>query len=134
MHTLPSSISERKAKSKIFAHNFSFLSDNFSLWGLKQRKTAPNALGKWWMYRAEQLCGRACLFSLLNSYQILEKLFERGEKLSEKCQFCPPFDEIQTSAKNLRRNPSFARYTSAELNIYLLYQWSLVHSGRPGMV
>jgi hypothetical protein len=45
----------------------------------------------WLCYRAEKLCGRACLFSLLNSYQILEKLFERGEKLSDKCQAARPF-------------------------------------------
>jgi len=38
MHSLPSSISERKAKSKIFSHNFSFLSDNFSLWTKTEEK------------------------------------------------------------------------------------------------
>src|SRR5437879_13555367 len=33
MQILPSSIPVCLAKSKFFSHNFSFLSDNFSLWG-----------------------------------------------------------------------------------------------------
>ena len=47
-------------------------------------KTAPNSLGKRWIHRAENLCGGAYLFSLLNSYCTSEKLSERGEKLSDK--------------------------------------------------
>ena len=38
MHSLPLSISVCLAKSKIFSRNFSFLSDNFSLWTKTEAK------------------------------------------------------------------------------------------------
>jgi hypothetical protein len=86
MHTLPSSIPERFAASKVFHITFRFYQVTFPYGAKTEEKQHQTLSENGGEIKQKSYVRDVYLFSLLNSYSTSEKLSEGGEKLSNKCQ------------------------------------------------